>query len=65
MIPIDEALKHRSEFDQRWFLLPIGIVLASFFAFGLIVMIPHAAPDTADNTLAGDEPIAVTAGATP
>jgi len=65
MSPLGQALKHRTEFDQRWFLLPVGIALAAFFAFGLLVMIPHPPQDTADTTLPRDEPIAITAGATP
>ena len=61
MTPLGEALKHRTEFDQRWFLLPVGIALAAFFAFGLLVMLPAPVPDSADTTLPGDEPIVVAA----
>lgn len=61
MTPLGEALKHRPEFDQRWFLLPAGIALAALFAVGLLVMLPQPAPDSADTTLPGDEPIVVAA----
>jgi uncharacterized membrane protein len=64
MIPLDEALKHRTEFDQRWFLLPLGVVLVALFSLGMLVMLPHPAPDTADAALPAEavaEPIAVTA----
>jgi len=32
MSPLGQALKHRTEFDQRWFLLPVGIALAALVA---------------------------------
>jgi uncharacterized membrane protein len=44
MIPLDSALKHRREFDERWFLLPVGVVLILVFAVGILVMLPRSAP---------------------
>jgi hypothetical protein len=46
MLPLDSALEHRSQFNRRWFLLPIGVVLVTLFAFGIVAMLPRSAPDS-------------------